>query len=76
MNLWMVIFISGRIFAVWHDPMPADVTLAECRIKAERWTASQAKKLDPEDQPVFACVQRWVRPKRGEVAARRAGETL
>lgn len=68
MKLWIVIFIGGRIFAVWHDPMPADMTLAECRIKADRWTESQARKLDPEDQPVFACVQRWFRPKRGELA--------
>lgn len=69
MKLWMVIFIAGRIHAVWHDPMPADMTLGDCQIKAGRWTESQALKLDPVDQPIFACVQRWFRPKRGELAA-------
>lgn len=70
MKIWMVIFIGSRIFAVWHDPMPVNMTLADCQIKAGRWTQSQAVKLEPEDQPVFACVQRWFRPRRGEIAGR------
>lgn len=75
MKLWIVIFIGSRISAVWHDPMPADMTLSDCQIKADRWTESQAKKLDPEDQPIFACVQRWFRPKRGEIARRVSART-
>ena len=74
MKLWMVIFIGSRIYAVWHDPMPADMTLKDCRIKADRWTASQALKSEPEDQPIFACIQQRFRPTRG-TAARPIQET-
>lgn len=68
MKTWMVIFIGSRIFAVWADPMPADMTLADCKIKAERWTNSTIQPLDPVDERVYACLQRWFRPQQGEVA--------
>lgn len=68
MKTWMVIYIGSRIFAVWADPMPDDMTLADCQIKALRWTARTAQTLDPLDQPIYACVQRWFRPRKGDVA--------
>lgn len=68
MKTWMVIFIGSRIFAVWADPMPGDMTLADCQIHADRWTARTAPALDPIDQPIYACVQRWFRPQRDDVS--------
>lgn len=69
LKLWMVIFIAGRIHVVWADPMPSDMTLADCQIKVSRWTARTAPTLDPVDQPVYACVERAFRPRRGDAAA-------
>ena len=69
LKLWMVIFIGSRIFAVWADPMPSDMTMADCQIKASRWTDRTVPTLDPLDQPIYACLQRGFRPRQGEVAA-------
>lgn len=69
MKLWMVIYIAGRVYAVWADPMPNDMTLADCQIKASRWTDRTARTLDPVDQPEYACVRRWLRPHQGDLPA-------
>lgn len=62
MNLWMVVYIAGRVVLVWHDPMPGYMTFTECQDSADQWTRAVA--LRP-DKPVYQCEWHVERPMLG-----------
>lgn len=60
MNLWMVIYIAGRVVLVWPDPLPDYMGMADCQE-----SAAENQRLPENAGQRFVCEWHITKPAVG-----------